>query len=82
MDPKVIAVAFVSFWSLSIVGVYLVVTSLGNLRQRFMPSPADAPPRRAGVKTTARLAANVFLMMLGLLLVFEGVFFSYFTVFG
>lgn len=83
MDPAVLILVFISLWSIAVVGGYLVVVGLGNLRDNRLdgrPPVTHGPilhlPRRLS------LIWDVFLLALGTLLAVSAMLFLYMVVYG
>ena len=83
MEPLAILILFASFWSLTAVGIYLLVVGLGKIRSHVgvwrtsNGSEGFAPSGRRLV-----MAGDAALLLLGLVLAFAGIFFSYIVVYG
>jgi len=83
MEPLAILILFASFWSLTAVGIYLLVVGLGKIRghvgvwRTSNGREGFAPSERRLV-----IAGDAALLLLGLVLAFAGIFFSYMVVYG
>lgn len=83
MNPAALILAFISCWSIAVVGGYLAVTGLGNVRRHSLSSQPPAA-RRAHLLLQRRLFVfwDVFLLLLGSLLMVMGMVFLYMMVYG
>lgn len=83
MDPAALILVFISFWSIAVVGGYLVVVGLGNLRDNRLDS---RPPVTHGpflhLRRRLSLIRDVFLLALGTLLAVSAMLFLYMVVYG
>ncbi len=83
MDPAALILVFISFWSIAVVGGYLVVVGLGNLRDNRLDS---RPPVTHGpflyLRRRLSLIWDVFLLALGTLLAVSAMLFLYMVVYG
>lgn len=83
MQPAAFILAFIACWSIAVLGGYLAVAGLGNLhRHAFVGLPAAA--RRAYFPLQRQLFVlwDVFLLLLGGLLMVAGMVIFYTLVFG
>ncbi len=80
MHPGALIAAFISFWSISAVGVYLIVAGLSDLGHQ---GSATHP---GGILFFLRQRLfqswDIFLLLLGTLLAGLGVFFLYMVAYG
>ncbi len=77
-----IGLAFLVFWSISAVGLYIVLTSLKRLRQSYPLSRRGlSEVRTINAGTSALIMINGLVLLLGLLLVFEGFWLTFSVVF-
>ncbi|MBI4299568.1 MAG: hypothetical protein HY677_00400 [Chloroflexi bacterium] len=76
MHPAGLLLAMTSFWSISAVGVYLMVVSIGGLRSHA--------GRGGAASISGRLVKvrEMVMLGLGLVLAAEGVFFTYAVTYG
>lgn len=83
MSPAALILAFVSCWSIAVVGGYLAVIGLGNVRRHLLVSQPPAA-RRVDLPLQRRLFLlwDVFLLLLGSLLMVMGMVFLYTVVYG
>lgn len=83
MDPAALILVFISFWSIAVVGGYLVVVGVGNLRDNHLDS---RPPVTHGsflhLRRRLSLIWDVFLLALGTLLAVSAMLFLYMVVYG
>lgn len=83
MSPAVLILAFVSCWSIAVVGGYLALVGLGNLRRHHLVSE---PPmaRRAHILLRRPLFVfwDVLLLLLGSLQMAVGMVFFYMLFYG
>lgn len=83
MNPAALILVFVSCWSIAVVGAYLMVVGLGNLRDHRL---ASRPPDMGGPLLFFRrrlfLVWDVFLVLLGALLAVSSMLFLYTMVYG
>ncbi len=82
MNPAALILAYISFWSIIAVGVYLSVVGLDNLRRHDLAS--RAPGGRSYLFLLRRLFQiwDSVLVLLGALLAVSGVLFLYMVVYG
>lgn len=82
MNPAALILAYVSFWSIMAVGVYLMVVALSNLRGQHLDSRASTA--RGPLLLLRRLARlwDVLLLLLGAVLAASGMFFLYMVAYG
>ncbi|MBI2865076.1 MAG: hypothetical protein HYX94_11000 [Chloroflexi bacterium] len=77
-----IGLAFLVFWSIAAVGLYVVLTSLNRLWQSHPFSRRRLGEVRAiNAGASALAVMNAVLLLLGLVLVFEGFWLTYSTIF-
>ena len=77
-----IGLAFLVFWSIAAVGLYIVFSSLKRLRQSYPLSGRRlSEARTINAGESALFVINTLLLLLGLVLVFEGFWLTYSTVF-
>lgn len=83
MHPAALILAFISCWSIAVVGGYLAVVGLGNLRRHNLASQPPAA-RRAYLPLQRQLFVfwDVFLLLLGGLLMATGMVILYMLVYG
>jgi hypothetical protein len=83
MAPGALIVAFLSFWSIMVVGVYLTVTALGNLRDhRIASHPLGARGPLFQIRYRLLQSRDVCLLFLGILLAGSGIVFLYLVAYG
>jgi len=83
LSPAALILAFISCWSIAVVGGYLAVAGLGNVRRHSLASqPRAARRARPLVHRHLFLFWDVFLLLLGSLLMVMGMVFLYMLVYG
>ncbi len=83
MEPGAFILAFISFWSIAVVGGYLMVVGLSNLpRHGLVSRPPAASHLLLLLRQRLFLLWDVFLLLIGALLAASGMFFLYMVVYG
>ena len=82
MNAAAVILVFISFWSITAVGVYLAVVGLDNLGRHDLAS--RGPAARGYVSIVRRLSPvwDAVLLLLGALLAASGVLFLYMVAYG
>ncbi|MDO8671620.1 MAG: hypothetical protein Q7O66_09345 [Dehalococcoidia bacterium] len=82
MTVWTIGLAFLVFWSIAAVGLYIVHSSVNRLRQSHPLSRLKlSEVRSINAGESVLVIADTLLLLLGLVLVFEGFWLSYTVVF-
>jgi len=83
LSPAAVILAFISCWSIAVVGGYLAVVGLGNLRRHGLASEPPAA-RRVQLIMQRQLYVfwDVFLLLLGGLMMATGMLIFYTLVYG
>ncbi len=83
MNPAALIVAYVSSWSIAVVGGYLAVVGLTNLRRHTLASqPPAARPAYLPQRRQLFVFWDIFLLLLGGLLMATGMVILYTLVYG
>jgi hypothetical protein len=83
LDPAALIVVFISFWSIAVVGGYLAVVGLGNLRDNHLDSqPSVTHGPLLHLRRRLSLVWDVFLLALGTLLMVGAMVLFYLLVYG
>ena len=77
MSALGIGLAFLMFWSLSGVGLYLMVPRINRLRAQLFTHTPLSNERAVSAGGSITLAVNIALLLLGGALVFEGLYLTY-----
>lgn len=83
MHPGALVVVFLSFWSITLVGVYLMVLALSNLQQQHSASQlAVSQGFVLIVRQRLFQFISLLLLLLGAALTGSGILFLYMVVYG
>lgn len=83
MSPAALILVFVSCWSIAVVGAYLMVMGLGNLREHRLASrPPGVGSPLLFLRQRLFLLWDLFLLLMGTLLAASAMLFLYIMVYG
>ena len=82
MNPAALVIAFISFWSVTAVGVYLAVVGIDNLQRHYRQVRGAGVAGRTLMRRWLFDAWDAVVLMLGLLLFVSGILFLYMVVYG
>jgi hypothetical protein len=82
MNPEALIVAFISFWSVAAVGIYLAVVGIDNLQRHYRQLRGAGSSGQTLLRRWLFDAWDAAVVTLGVVLFVSGMLFLYMVVYG